>query len=51
MDDQEGLVLHYVLYVWTLITAHTFIRKKLRKGERMKESYKEEKAERMAENG
>jgi hypothetical protein len=37
MEDQEGLVLHNVLYVWRLITANTFIRKKVRKGEYMKE--------------
>jgi hypothetical protein len=42
MDDQEGLVLHYVLYVWTLLNANSFIRNKIRKGERMQERYKED---------
>jgi hypothetical protein len=36
----------HILHVWTLITTHTFIRKKERKEERMKQRYKEKKTER-----
>lgn len=49
MDEQECLVFHYVPYLRMLVTANIFIRKKVRKGERMLERYKEKKTERMGE--